>query len=67
LLAEEQGPEVFADEFNAVEGRLGPWTVGAETVNVEFWVSKAVSFVFLLTLEARRFLFALSLLLLLLL
>ena len=32
LLAEEQGPEVFADEFDAVEGCLRAWAVGAETV-----------------------------------
>jgi hypothetical protein len=32
LLAEEQGPEVFADEFDAVEGGLRAWAVGAETI-----------------------------------
>lgn len=32
LLAEEQGPEVFADEFDVVERGLRAWAVGAESV-----------------------------------
>jgi hypothetical protein len=32
LLAEEQRPEVFADEFDVVEGGLGAGPVGAESV-----------------------------------
>ena len=35
LLAEEQGPEVFADEFDAVEGCLRAWAVGAETMKCQ--------------------------------
>lgn len=32
LLAEEKGPEILADEFDAVQSRLWPWTIGAESI-----------------------------------
>lgn len=32
LLPEQQGPEVLADKFDAVERRLWPWSTGAEPV-----------------------------------
>lgn len=41
LLAEEQGPEVFADELDAVKRCLGAWAVGAEPANAEHCVSKS--------------------------
>lgn len=50
LLAEEQGPEVFADEFDAVEGGLGAWAVGAKTIGAEDCVSKCGFLLF-----SRRF------------
>jgi hypothetical protein len=36
LFAEEQRPEVFADEFDAVEGRLRARAVGAESAEPEY-------------------------------
>jgi len=32
LLAEQQRPQVFADELDVVQGRLWAWAVGAESV-----------------------------------
>lgn len=38
LFAEEKGPEVFADEFDAVEGRCWAGAVGAESALLLVWV-----------------------------
>ena len=41
LLAEEEGPEVFAEEFYAVEGGGGAWGVAGEAErSVSGWVCR---------------------------